>query len=559
MHRQDVKNIAEICSRLGVKKAVIAPGSRNTPLTLAFTSQKDIDCVSLTDERSAAFFALGMSQYAAEPVVLICTSGTAVLNFAPAIAEAYYQHIPLIILTADRPAAWIDQADGQTIRQQNIYANYVKESFTLPTDIQKDDTRQSDRTVAQAVDTALQFPRGPVHINVPLDEPLYVNLPGNASLRLIQTVSTESVLSPKTAAQFVQSCSNSSKIMLVVGLHRPDSAFKDLITKLSERNDVIVIAENLSNIQALHVIESPDLLFASLTAQQQPDFIPDLLITIGHSILSKQLKQFLRNHPPKEHWQVESGLPYADTFRSLQFVVPAKADVLIKLILNSPVKPAHSYRDIIIKKYIEVNNLYRIYLSKLPFCDMKIIPEILDKLTGGKVIHISNSTPIRLSQLTNTRSDMEYYCNRGTSGIEGSVSTAAGASYVSGKETVLITGDLSFIYDSNGLWNRYLKGKLKIIVLNNCGANIFRIIGNEEITAGCQEFFDAPHQVNLKALTEAYGHQYLSCERLEDLKSSLSKLQDITTQTAILEIKTRMENNVEAYKGLFKYLKENIQ
>lgn len=559
MHRQDVKNIAEICFRMGVKKAVIAPGSRNTPLTLAFTSHKDINCVSLTDERSAAFFALGISQYSADPVVLICTSGTAVLNFAPAIAEAYYQHIPLIVFTADRPVSWIDQADGQTIRQQNIYAGYIKESFTLPTDNQKNDTWHSDRTVSQAVDTALHFPRGPVHVNVPLDEPLYVNLPENASPKLIQTLSTESVLSPKTAAQFVQSCSNSSKIMVVVGLHRPDPVFNDLISKLSERNEVIVIAENLSNIQALHVIESPDLLFASLTAQQQQTFTPDLLITIGHSVLSKQLKQFLRNNPPKEHWQLESGLPYADTFRSLQYIVPVKASVLLEIILNLPENTSFSFRDKIINKYIEVKNLYRIYLSKLPFCDMKIIPEILDKLSGGKIIHISNSTPVRLSQLTNTRSDMEYYCNRGTSGIEGSVSTAAGACYVSGKETILVTGDLSFIYDSNGLWNRHLNEKFKIIVLNNGGANIFRIIGNEDVTSECQEFFDAPHQVNLKALTEAYGHQYLLCERQEDLLNSLSKLQNITLKTVVLEIKTNMEDNVDAYKGLFKYLKENIQ
>ena len=172
--RQGIKNIPEICARHGVKKVIIAPGSRNAPLIFAFTAQTELECLSMTDERSAAYFALGIALQSAEPVALVCTSGTAVLNFAPAISEAYYQNLPLLVFTADRPAEMIDQADGQTLRQTNIYANYIKASFDLPVDSMLDvDLQFSDRQVSQAIETAVSYPQGPVQINVPMREPIY--------------------------------------------------------------------------------------------------------------------------------------------------------------------------------------------------------------------------------------------------------------------------------------------------------------------------------------------------------------------------------------------------
>jgi 2-succinyl-5-enolpyruvyl-6-hydroxy-3-cyclohexene-1-carboxylate synthase len=195
--RQGIKNIPEICARLGVKKVVIAPGSRNAPLIFAFTAQPELECLSITDERSAAYFALGMSQHSGEGVALVCTSGTAVLNFAPAIAEAYYQSIPLLVFTADRPAEMIDQADGQTLRQTNIFGNYIKASFDLSLDTVADaDLQFSDRQVSQAIDTALAYPQGPVQINVPLREPIYTAIPEkHSNPKIIRTLAATPTLS----------------------------------------------------------------------------------------------------------------------------------------------------------------------------------------------------------------------------------------------------------------------------------------------------------------------------------------------------------------------------
>lgn len=555
MFRQKVKNLVHICVQHGVRSAVIAPGSRNTPLTIAFTEHPAVSCYSITDERSAAFFALGMAQYADEPVVVVCTSGTAVLNFAPAIAEAYYQNIPLIVLTADRPAAWIDQADGQTIRQDHIFKNFIKESFILPTDHGDGRTWYSDRLVASAIDLSKQFPRGPVHLNIPLDEPLYVELPEkHGNPRIIRTVATDIRLSIEAEELFKKSWNRFPRKMIVVGIGKPDRALNALVEEIAMRRDTLVVAENLSNISGENIISCPDLFFASLSEAERVMIRPDLLITIGHSSISKQMKTFLRDNPPEEQWQVDSSLPYADTYQSLNYIVPVKATTFLKLVPKEDGGSDYGFPggDILMK----MDAKRKLYMEELLFSDLYVMNRLLPVIPVGAVVHISNSTPIRLSQMFPTRQGVEFYCNRGTSGIDGSVSTAAGSACVSGKPTWLITGDLSFLYDSNGLWNKYLGPDFRIVLLNNGGANIFRMIGDQSVLENCRNFFDAGQDVGISALSEAYGIEYKRCEGESDLDLSLEWLNGKHKQASVLEIKTDMHVNTEVYKKLFKYIKK---
>lgn len=564
MFRQDIKNLAYICAAAGMQRAVIAPGSRNTPLTLAFTAQDGIECYPMTDERSAGFFALGMAQYSDQPVALICTSGSAVLNFAPAVVEAYYQHLPLIVITADRPSAWIDQADGQTIRQQNIFGNYIKASFQLPSDQSTDNTLYSDRIVAQAIDMAMQFPRGPVHLNVPLDEPLYHPLPeSHSSPRVIRTLGTDVLPDNSTSAQFLQSWKKNSRRMILVGIGKGDSELNELLNTLARDSETIVIAENLTNISGDHIITTPDLFFGSLTEDEKQELHPELLITIGHSLISKQLKQYLRKYQPKEQWQLQSDLPYADTYQCLNYIVPVKAFQLMKLLTDSPkhvqIKADYndksdSFRRLSREIHLRSNTRAGEYFKSLPHCDIAVIRDLLPLIPTGAVLQIANSTPIRIAQLFESRADLKYFCNRGTSGIEGSVSTAAGSALVSGKETILIAGDLSFLYDSNGMWNKNLPSNLKIVVINNGGANIFRIIGDQELIKDSQSFFDADHQVNMALLISAYGLKHRRCTEASHLPLMMHNF--IHEQgPSVLEVITDMDINVQTYKELFKRIK----
>ncbi len=555
--RQGIKNLPEICKQHGVKKVVIAPGSRNVPLILAFTADSDLECLSITDERSAAYIALGIAQQSKKAVALVCTSGTAALNFAPAIAEAYYQNLPLLVFTADRPNELIDQADGQTIRQSKMYANYIKSSIDLPIETTKVEVLEhSDRAISQTIDTALAYPQGPVHINVPLREPIYAELPKkHSSPKIISTAKAEQELTKESIAVFKKEWKKHKKKLVLFGIHGKDETLNKIANQLAEEPDTVVIAENLSNISGEKIISTPENFFASLDTELKPIFTPDLLITVGHSIICKQLKLFLKEYKAGTQWQLASSLPYVDSYQSLQTTIPVDA---VSFFNSMPLGTKKGeYASICLKHNKNINYHSSAYMEKLPHSDWLTIRKFLNTVPADADIHLANSTPVRIAQLFPSKTANAYYCNRGTSGIDGSLSTAVGAAIETGKSTFFICGDLSFVYDSNGLWNKYLPDNLKIIVLNNNGGNIFRLIGDKELTKDCEEFLTTPHQINIKALTTAYGVNYLQGITEAQLNISLRDLYKSTTCT-VLEVMTSAEVNTKLYESYFIKLKQHI-
>jgi len=555
--RQGIKNLPEICFQQGVRKVIIAPGSRNAPLILAFTDHPGLECLSITDERSAAYFATGIAQHSAEPVALVCTSGTAVLNFAPAIAEAYYQNLSLIVITADRAAETIDQADGQTIRQANIYANYIKTCVELPVEtILADDLAFSDRQISQAIDISMTSPCGPVQINVPLREPIYQALPEQHSQpKIIKTLSAEVTISADSLLKLSEAWISYSKKLIIIGVQPKNESLNELAALLSAEPDVVVVGENLSNISGEHIICRPEVFFASLSEDEKETYQPDLLITIGHSAISKQMKLFLKAHRPFEHWQFESSLPYADTYKSLTTIIPGKAvGILDKMPLG---KKASDFAGIYQQQMQTIGKRHDSFVENAPLSDMSVVTQLLKLVPTGTIMQLANSTSVRWTQLFPTRDDLSYFCNRGTSGIDGSLSTAAGFAFSSGQPTLFLTGDLSFIYDSNGLWNNYMKGNFKTIVMNNNGGNIFKFIGDSLLMSGCEKYFTTPHHVNVKSLVEAYGLEYFGCNQIEGLGDNLIALFN-SSKASVLEVFTDAELNTENYKGYFENIrKEN--
>lgn len=556
--RQGIKNIPEICAQHGVRKVVIAPGSRNAPLIFAFTTQPGMECLSITDERSAAYFALGMAQQSGEAVALVCTSGTAVLNFAPAIAEAYYQNLPLLVFTADRPAELIDQADGQTLRQTNIFANYIKASFELPVETVIDaELHFSDRQVSQAIDTAVSYPQGPVHINVPLREPIYTAIPEHHSNpKIIKTLSASQKLNDESLKTLQNSWLKYKRKLVIFGVFPKNECLSELARRLANEPDVVVVAENLSNIAAEKIITQPESLFSRINSKEKIDnFVPELVVTIGHSVICKQLKIFLRSHRPAEQWQIESSMPYIDTYKSLTTVIPGLAtEVLNKMPFTTT---ESEFSDSYQTEMKQINQLHDEFIKNASISDMAVTIELLSQIPADTVLHLANSTAVRWTQLFPARTDLTYICNRGTSGIDGSMSTAAGYAYASKQSTVFLTGDLSFIYDSNALWNNYIGNQLKIIVMNNNGGNIFRFIGDKKLMENSLEFFTTPHQVQLKSLTQAYGLEYISCSETNELPGAIDKLLKAEKAT-VLEIFTDADLNTENYKGYFQKIKQWI-
>jgi len=345
--------------------------------------------------------------------------------------------------------------------------------------------------------------------------------------------------------------------LVLFGVYPKNEQLNELANLLADEPDVVVVGENLSNISGEKIITQPESFFAWVNGIPIPfkqdeieiPFSPDLLITIGHSSICKQIKLYLREYQSVEQWQFESSLPYIDTYKSLTTIIPGSAiETLRKMPLG---KTVSNYSKIFQTQNKIITQSHDAFVADAPLSDMSAVTNLLKLAPGGTTLHLANSTSVRWTQLFPTRSDLTYFCNRGTSGIDGSLSTAAGYAYACKQPTVFLTGDLSFIYDSNGLWNNYIGDNFKIIVMNNNGGNIFRFIGDKQLMEKSLDFFTTPHQVKIKPLVEAYGLNYLACDKTEDLEESLKNLFNADKAT-VLEIFTDADLNTENYKGYFK-------
>ncbi|MBC7475596.1 MAG: 2-succinyl-5-enolpyruvyl-6-hydroxy-3-cyclohexene-1-carboxylic-acid synthase, partial [Candidatus Sericytochromatia bacterium] len=252
-YKPHILNLVEICVRKNVTNFILSPGSRNSPLTLALLRHPDIKCYTVTDERSAAFIALGMAQQLQNPVGIVCTSGTATLNYAPAITEAFYQKIQLLILTADRPPEWIDQFDNQSIRQFGIYKENCLGSFQLPVEPEHDDAKwHSDRVVSEAINLTTYPVRGPVHINVPLREPLYPKngqeFSYNQNVKVIDIINSERVISNDKFSELINVWNKSEKILILAGMNNCDNLLSDILSKFKDSKNIVIISDITSNI-----------------------------------------------------------------------------------------------------------------------------------------------------------------------------------------------------------------------------------------------------------------------------------------------------------------------
>src|SRR6185312_11839904 len=433
------------------------------------------------DERSAAFFALGIAQQTNLPVAVICTSGSAVLNYAPAVVEAFYQKIPLIVITADRPPEWIDQDDGQTIRQQNIFSNYCKGSFNMPVEANHaDDNWYAQRLISEAFNLATEpGNEGPVHINVPFRDPLYKEVEKSVEeYKIIDVPNIERRLTTEQEKKLLGTWIDSKKIMVIVGLHKPDKELTNLLDTVASNQSVVIVTETTSNMQGDKFVGNIDAALDSLKEEDKKAFHPELLISLGGPVTSKKLKLYLRKYKPSQHWHISVAAEHTDTFQSLTHALPVDEKYLFNLFSGQHHDTIGNYAEhwqsASTKAYKELGT----YCKAIPFTDMKAMDVIMKHIPQNSDVHLDNSSPVRYANLfeTDSKNGIHYYCNRGVSGIDGITSTALGSAYATDKMTTLVTGDLAFFYDSNALWNKYLCDNFRMIIINNRGGGIFRLI-----------------------------------------------------------------------------------
>lgn len=547
--KQHIADLAEICHRKGIRRIVISPGSRSAPLIRIFYTVFGENCISIADERSAAYFALGMALYEQNTVVLICTSGTAVLNYAPALAEAFYQHVPLLAITADRPREWIDQQDNQTLRQPGIFANYIKGTFDLPQSVNaEDDIWYAQRTVNEAVDLCASPCPGPVHINIPLTEPLYDELPSpSQKIRIIQHVQPH--LSFRLPDELAAEWQQASRIMIVHGQDNPGSSVPQILAPLSADRRIIIMAENISHVTGAGIVSNSNLVLSN--NRNSSPALPDLIIHSGGQVVSKALTGYLRRAENIPCWRIGSDTNLIDTFRLVTRRIPLQAEVVYRVLSEQPVPPStSSYRDAWIDAAKNVDAITEGRISHMPFSDVRVFNLIFQCIPPETILVLGNSSVIRYAQLFPANERLKYYANRGVSGIDGSLSTAAGLAFAAKKPTLILTGDLGFLYDSNALWNRELPANLRIVVINNSGGGIFHILKGPSEFPGFKQYIEAHHPVNMDNLASAYGLEYCFAGDGKALKKQWKSFLSGHAKASILEVKTDAAVSAKAFRKL---------
>lgn len=557
-NKKGLQYIAELFIQEGIEDIVISPGSRNAPMMLTFPEYKEFNCYSIIDERSAGFFALGLAQKTRKPVVLNCTSGSALLNYAPALAEAYYQNIPLIVLSADRPAKLIDQGDGQAIRQKDIYHNYIRRSVHLPEEPNSDDLlSEYQNLILQAIQASMFPVCGPVHINVPLDEPIY-GLQEKAKLNLlkIHKDKTDFPFDNKEIDELHKIWNSSKKKLILIGQNPPDDELNKTLIELSQREDIIIMTETTSNQIGDGFIANIDRVLSQVNETNELDLLPDLLITLGGHIVSKKIKAWLRNDAEYQHWQLSLDSQSMNTFFHLSNHIHASNNHFFRAILKATDKIDSNYKKHWSQLDKGAEKLHDEYLKTIPFSDLMVFDKLEKSMPKTALnLHFSNSTPIRYSQLFNYNRNIIIDSNRGVSGIDGSVSTALGASLKNKEITCLVTGDLSFFYDGNAFWNHYLHPNFRIILINNGGGGIFRFIDGP-MQSKHLDYFETPHKRSAKSLALEAGMIYNSCSNEKNLDELFKELFSLSDKATLLEVFTPRKLNDQILKKYFSFLKK---
>lgn len=559
--------LLDVLAAHGVRHLVCSPGSRNAPLLIGAEARKELKKHVIIDERSAAFTALGISQVSQEPVGLICTSGTALLNYAPAIAEAFYQGLPLIVISADRPLEWIDQDDSQTIRQPGALANFVKGTYSISDREQGDRQGWYETRIANdAMLNALSPKQGPVHINVRLSPPLgeiREVFPEDLNKRIIRKISV-SCRPDRIVMQELASRLTEKKVLIVCGFMQPGARMNKAMLKMRMHKNVVILAETISNLHLPPEDYAVDTLFSDKEfAENFKSFKPDIIISAGGALISRKLKEYLRicgaEDRELEHWSVGFSHTTVDCFQALtlridcspSYFFAALSPELARLLKRErgPKYPefARQWNDLKNRAVLRTDA----YAASAVWSDMKAFHLILNRIPGYFNLFLSNGTSIRYAQILTRKLPHAEYCNRGVSGIDGSTSTAIGGSLVYWGQTLLITGDMSFAYDLSAMQTlRSLDSSLKIIVINNGGGGIFRFIPATSSLEFRERYFCADPELSVAKIADAFNLKYFSAESESQIIKVLPRFLE-GSGSAILEVKTPQMESAEILKGCF--------
>lgn len=541
----------KICHAHGVRHAIISPGSRPAPLTVAFARYDGIQKWVIPDERSAAFVALGMAKNLKQPVALLCTSGSAGLNYLPAVAEAYFSGVPLLLLTADRPPEWVDQQDGQTIRQSGMFGKHVKAAFDLPASpTHYDEVWHAQRLFNQALQTCVQTKAGPVHLNIPFREPFYP--PSHqVDFREINPNVFQSISPEPTIGFLPEICYHSKKVLFIIAQQNQATEEEKKLLSILDQQGWPVVTEIGSQIGLENGILHQDLFCRPNDQEFIHQYAPELVITMGEFILSKNLKQFLRQVETLKHLHI--GLEPVDILKKLELHLNvSKASFLKQFTELAPGNDQLEFT----KKWRAINQSTELRLkeygnSNEVFNELAVMYQLWQNIPKGSAIVLANSMPVRYANFIGNRYEnhFEIVTNRGTSGIDGTNSTALGHALAHPDQMVwLITGDMAFLYDRNAFWHNYHPANLKIVVINNQGGGIFHLLPEASVLPELNDYFVTKQTNRAEHTAVEFEMKYFAASDYATLAEGLAWVKQARKQISLLEVFVPAVVSVQAFK-----------
>lgn len=549
--KKSILQLVALLKAHGVTKVVLCPGSRNAAIVHTLANLPEFTCYSVTDERSAGFFAIGLTLQGGEPAAVCCTSGSALLNLHPAVAEAYYQQVPLLVISADRPAAWIGQMDGQTLPQPPVFGALVKQAVNLPEVTTPEEEWYCNRLVNEAILAMTHHGKGPVHINVPVSEPIYRF--GAKELPQVRVITRYQGLNiyDRDYKGLIERLNSYSRRLIMVGqmnlIYQFDKKYVKPLCK-----QFAWMTEHLSNQTTPgYAIKNFDRAIYALPTEKRESMAPQLLITYGGHVVSKQLKKYLEKYPPKEHWHVAADGKIVDLYGSLTTVIEMDPfEFLEKIAFMLENKPT------------TYPQLWEQFSKQLPdpnfgYSEMGAIGQLIETMPAASSLHLANSSVVRYAQLFPLNPQIEVCCNRGVNGIEGSLSTALGYAAASTKLQFVAIGDLSFFYDMNALFTRHFGNNLRILLLNNEGGEIFHTLPGMNKESQSRSFITAEHHTSARGWAEERGFTYLTCSNQEELTEHMAHFTTPEEQEKplLLEVWTDKEEDTQLLKEYFHSLR----
>lgn len=558
-NKENVNILTSLLLEYGVSDAVVCPGSRNAPIVHNLSVCEAIRCRPVTDERSAAFYALGLAIATRRPTVVCVTSGSALLNVMPAVAEAAYQHVPLVVISADRPQQWIDQLDGQTIPQPDALGRFVRKAVQLPEPHNDEERWLCRRLVNEAMHLATCRQGAPVHINVPISEPLF-EFDTEQLPQLSRFNNIKRAVIKDASMDMPDAFHNATRPMIVIGQLAHGTVSHETIRSLSEK--YVVMSEPLSNpsYMTIHFDEAIRYIVSDNSSINDDEddktaYYPDYVIYVGDTLVSKPARRFLRNAKAPSCLITPDAADIHDPLMTLTDIVECDTDSINALLASLCDAPDtdercrfHDRWQSFLDAYAAHADAYAPEYSQM--ATVKYFEEQLADLDIDICVHYANSSAVRLACIY---AQHYVWCNRGVNGIEGSLSTAAGFSLATNDMTVCVIGDLSFFYDQNALWNTNLRGNLRIILLNNRGGGIFRQLPGLNDSPAADDLVMASHENTAQGICTQNDIGYMSAKSMDEMQIGIvTLLTRESDRPMLLEVFTDSNDDVKALEKYFK-------